>query len=479
MFTDQFNWDEGTLILMARDILDGNLPYTNLWDIKPPGTYFAIAPFLSFFGESLFAARITVLVFLFVGSILVFSIANIYSDRKVSLLAGILYLLACTHYPSGFSMLSEHLATVPILGVTFLLLKSKSQSPLNWYLIGILIAVMGLFRSNLAVYAVALAPFILLNYKISQESLARVFYVFGGTTLIFAILFFAYRVTGEIEILRLNLFVIPLEYSGSSKGFFQSFGESIVYYFKEIVFDDRSGPYTWVMILGLIAQFKSNILPKRSTHLFIASFVSIFLSITLSGQKSAQYFVQLVPFTILLSVPAFVQISKLTNNLSLKKKALTALVPLAIFLPTVSKQISQTTNTLSHWQEGGGLYRGSGYEVSRFINENLQAPKGFFMDKHIGYIFTDTDLLTRVAHPSNLYRRPKISSIALEREVTLQNEISRVTEHDLDFFVIRANLEKPKSIHQKAIAPLVLSRLKFCRKFEMLYLYTRETTFCN
>ncbi len=36
LFPAVINWDESTFILMGQSILDGHLPYTNLWDIKPP-----------------------------------------------------------------------------------------------------------------------------------------------------------------------------------------------------------------------------------------------------------------------------------------------------------------------------------------------------------------------------------------------------------------------------------------------------------
>lgn len=35
-FTTVINWDESTFIIMGQSILDGHLPYTVLWDNKPP-----------------------------------------------------------------------------------------------------------------------------------------------------------------------------------------------------------------------------------------------------------------------------------------------------------------------------------------------------------------------------------------------------------------------------------------------------------
>ena len=52
------DWDESTFILMAADVLRGNLPYLNLFDNKPPVMFFALAGALAAFGESLVTVRL-------------------------------------------------------------------------------------------------------------------------------------------------------------------------------------------------------------------------------------------------------------------------------------------------------------------------------------------------------------------------------------------------------------------------------------
>ncbi len=45
--------DESTFILMGQSILDGHLPYTELWDIKPPLAFFFFAAVITVFGKSI------------------------------------------------------------------------------------------------------------------------------------------------------------------------------------------------------------------------------------------------------------------------------------------------------------------------------------------------------------------------------------------------------------------------------------------
>ncbi len=52
------DWDESVYLLMARSMLQGHVPYTVVWDHKPPGLYvlFALAQLL--FGQSVLAIRL-------------------------------------------------------------------------------------------------------------------------------------------------------------------------------------------------------------------------------------------------------------------------------------------------------------------------------------------------------------------------------------------------------------------------------------
>ena len=46
-FVDVIDWDESTFILMGHSLLKGFLPYTHLWDLKPPAIFFLFAGVIS------------------------------------------------------------------------------------------------------------------------------------------------------------------------------------------------------------------------------------------------------------------------------------------------------------------------------------------------------------------------------------------------------------------------------------------------
>ena len=57
-FPAVIDWDESTQIIMGQDILDGQLPYIDLWDNKPPLSFLSYAFFILFFGKSIIAIRL-------------------------------------------------------------------------------------------------------------------------------------------------------------------------------------------------------------------------------------------------------------------------------------------------------------------------------------------------------------------------------------------------------------------------------------
>ena len=54
----QHGRDQGIYSVVGRTILDGGVPYKDVWDFKPPGIYFVYALSRALFGKSMAAVRI-------------------------------------------------------------------------------------------------------------------------------------------------------------------------------------------------------------------------------------------------------------------------------------------------------------------------------------------------------------------------------------------------------------------------------------
>lgn len=94
-FRSVVDWDESLYLLMARSILEGNVPYTVVWDHKPPGIYFVFASVLFVFGDSIPALRILTSVVVGVTSYMLYclGVALNKESRAPGLMAGGLYVV--------------------------------------------------------------------------------------------------------------------------------------------------------------------------------------------------------------------------------------------------------------------------------------------------------------------------------------------------------------------------------------------------
>jgi 4-amino-4-deoxy-L-arabinose transferase-like glycosyltransferase len=83
--------DQALFALAARTILDGGFPYRDLWDIKPPGLYFAYVLAFLPFGEHMVSVRILDLANTAAAMIALFLLGRRLFSQRAGLLAGCLY----------------------------------------------------------------------------------------------------------------------------------------------------------------------------------------------------------------------------------------------------------------------------------------------------------------------------------------------------------------------------------------------------
>ena len=85
--------DEGLYLLMARDWLEGKLPYTGIWDNKPVGIYIFYSLGLTLFSKAIVAIPILACVAVSISCLLLYKLGRLIggSDSLLGLLAGILY----------------------------------------------------------------------------------------------------------------------------------------------------------------------------------------------------------------------------------------------------------------------------------------------------------------------------------------------------------------------------------------------------
>lgn len=108
--------DQGMYANIARTILDGGLPFIDMWDIKPPAIYYIYAAGIAVFGEGAAAIRVIDLVFMPFTLLALYSLAlRLTSGQQgAAFLTGVLFTVF--YFTETFASLtqSDSLVTMPM-----------------------------------------------------------------------------------------------------------------------------------------------------------------------------------------------------------------------------------------------------------------------------------------------------------------------------------------------------------------------------
>ncbi len=76
-FRSVLDWDESLYVLTAGQLLSGHLPYTTIWDNKPPGIYAIFAVFEALFRNPVIAIRAATVVFVSLDAVIVWRLTHV------------------------------------------------------------------------------------------------------------------------------------------------------------------------------------------------------------------------------------------------------------------------------------------------------------------------------------------------------------------------------------------------------------------
>ena len=212
------DWDETTFVLMAQDILRGNLPYVAVYDNKPPVLFVALAGWMAIFGESVASFRLFGDLCLLVVCLFTFLIGRQVTS-ELAAGVGTLFLIALS--ASGFAQhtQTEHLAMAFLMPAIWLLMQRDERLVVT-FLAAILISLAVLTRTNLAYVAVVTAVFhavLLLNSGFRSQLPHFLAFALGGVLPV-VLMFLAYWQAGALDVLILSAVEAPLAYSAPVDG---------------------------------------------------------------------------------------------------------------------------------------------------------------------------------------------------------------------------------------------------------------------
>ena len=264
-FRDYIDRDESTFILLGQSLVDGHLPYTHLWDLKPPFIFFLIGAVIAIFGKSFIAIRFTAVLVIAIQALVTYFIALRFGPKKPALFAGILTVYLCSLFGSMQGLMSEHVSTLFFMLGIYILLRSRAYR--MHLLAGIALGCSLMTKSNTAYALALLLLFLFFRWganRPDQSSLLRAGFTGLGILITIAISFAPYYLSGQGELWLDAMYFAPLAYtqiSWTAMGKVLPLGIIIgvllylAWRYKKLDFKDARIQLLVLMLLGIVFSF--------------------------------------------------------------------------------------------------------------------------------------------------------------------------------------------------------------------------------
>ncbi|MEM7484505.1 MAG: glycosyltransferase family 39 protein [Bacteroidota bacterium] len=385
---------------MAQSWVDGHLPYTHLWDLKPPITFLSFAMIIYTFGKSFFAIRLFGTFLVAITALFTYGIATKSVSKKVSFWCAVFGVFLQSLFGSLQGVMSEHICTMFfVIGIYVLLTK---HSPKWFFIAGLFFGLSVMSKLNMAYPLLTLGLF--LSWKSIQEKqilyeFKRLFIMAIGFMALVIFTAIPYYLEGEISIWWQSVFEAPMAYSGSK--------------YHSVL---KPLPFVFVILMLLYAGYVFKIIDFKLRHvqIVVVIIVGILFSFIQAGKANGHYLIQLFPFIL---IPIGIAVDKFP---AIPRKFLGSVVLLLFLIPIES--YLEYANIISNKLEKGTFYNGEGIDLPKYIEtNNLETENIFFTEYHIGYWVLGEEPPTKAAtHPSSIGREELFPYMKNPRETGMQ-----------------------------------------------------------
>ena len=454
-FRDYVDRDESTFILMGQAWVDGYLPYTYLWDVKPPLTFLFFAIIIFLFGKSFIAIRLIGALFVALTSFFTYSLTSRLSTKRAGLATGIACVLLQSMFGSIQGVMSEHILMVFFMAALYFLTLGTKYNQL--LLAGITIGIALMVKISIAFPVLLVGVYLLLRFYRENSLLiafSKALVLVIPAILVIVLTILPYLQTGQIEIWWNSVILAPLAYTESGRTSLIS----LLLLCLPIV----------VLIFWGYKKGRLN-LKNPKMILLVLSVLGLLLSFLKGGRINSHYLIQLYPpLLILLAVLFTAEIERIKPVFIPWILGILLLLPIETYL--------EYWHVVQYKNQRGSLYNGEGFSVPSALKEKgLDKEKILFFGYHIGYWLLDTYPPAKtVTHPSNICKSEMFPFYNPERQ-TAMDEIRYVMEELKPAIVItRSNrkvFHKTFTLENDYIDSLLLNRYQLLERIDNADIY--------
>ncbi len=419
-FRDYIDRDESTFILMGQSWVDGHLPYTELWDLKPPITYLFFAIIIYIFGKSFLAIRLVGALIVAITAFYTYKISLTATTKKVGFWAAIGCVALQSMFGSLQGVMSEHICMVFFMPALYILIKKNNAF---WYAAaGLLMGLSLMTKLNLG-YIVLLLGFYILYIHFKERAYGKgvwrsMLFGLGILTVIF-MTFLPYYGNAYPEVWWKSVVLASLEYAGTRR--YSLFGFLPISLFMGAFFY-----FSW----------KRNYLDYKNPTIQWVSLavVGIVFSFIKGGRINGHYLIQLHPIFM---VPFAIFVSQISL---LKKWNYRPFIFFILLLLPVESYL-EYGNIIKTKITRGTFFNGEGITVPKYIKEHrIDTENILFLGYHVGYWSLNAKPPVKSAtHPSNICRNELFPFYGNPRETSVEELRYIMEEVQPKTVVIRKN----------------------------------------
>jgi hypothetical protein len=386
--TEVINWDESDFILMGESFYNGNLPYLELWDLKPPLHFIYIGTFFKLFNPSLLSARLAGDLIIFLTAVLLYIIARKVFKNYEAIFVPILYI-SLVSFEFAQPTMTEYLSTFFII-ISMLFFEKNSSR--NIFLSGIFISLAVFTRTNAAF--VWIIFFILLIFTFERRKYLK-FYILGSSFPAITLMYL-YFIEDRILEFFYSVFLIPLGNTLIRENFIEVFKES----YEGIFLENLISIPTFFLVLLLVtfifilcsSKFRALISENfAEIDLYFYVFIGLILSILAGGRFFYHYLIQLFPFISIFIVFSFSKLFKFKIFIYI------FLGFLIVF--NAYPLVSQSFYNIQNYQQ-----LKQNYKLAQISNYIYPVGELLALDNHLIYFYLENEPITPIVHPNVIFK---------------------------------------------------------------------------
>ncbi len=383
-FRDYIDRDESTFILLGQSWANGFLPYTQLWDLKPPLTFAFFASIISIFGKSFIAIRFAGVLLVGITAYFTYRIAVSIISKNASIAVGICCIFLLSLFGSLQGVMSEHICIALFVPAIYLL---QTKNSLGYFLLaGLLMGATVMVKLNMAFPILFMGMFLTYAsiFKKENISLLHVTVFAVGVIAVIIATIIPYYLTDQTYIWWYSVVLAPLEYTGAR---------------RHSIF--KLAPIFVITALFLVYAYKSIRLDfkNKTVQLLVTAVIGVLFSFAKGGRINGHYLIQLHPMLlILVGIVIYSIIQQYKPKLPMYLAFIVVLIPAESYLEYI--------NVAKNIYKKGTFFNGEGFTVPQYIlDHGLDTKNIVFFEYHIGYWNLDTlPPTTASTHPSNICR---------------------------------------------------------------------------